>query len=176
MTKRVFIAVNFPEKVKEQIEKKLLSKIPEKGMKPVKKENLHITIAFLGYLNEQAIDNTIKALEFAKKTKKFPVELTDIGHFKKRIIWLGASKGSKELIKINKKTIQALEIQDKRFHPHATLARNKSLKSKKVSELLQKLDGKKFKEEFTAKSLDVMESVLKKKGPIYSVLKKMHFK
>lgn len=174
--KRVFIAVNLPKETKNKISKELLSIIPRKGIKPVEKENLHITLKFLGYLNEEALNEIAEKLEFAQETKKFLIELTGIGHFKKRVVWLGVKKGSEELIELSEKINEAIECAQEKFHPHVTLARNKWLKTGDVLGLLQELEKKNFFETIEAKSLDLMESVLSQSGPKYFVLKKIDFK
>ena len=62
MIKRAFIAIPLPEDIKNQIvsfQKKTLG-LP---INWTKKENLHITLLFLGYLNEDQLSDTIEAFE-----------------------------------------------------------------------------------------------------------------
>ncbi|MEM0360166.1 MAG: RNA 2',3'-cyclic phosphodiesterase [Candidatus Diapherotrites archaeon] len=172
---RVFIAVNLPEKTKDRIASELLSWLPSEGIKAVERENLHITMKFLGYLGEKALEETIKKLEFAKKTKKFEIELKGIGHFHKRVLWLGIGKGARELSELGYKIDDALGLRDEKFHPHITLARNKWMKGADFEKTIAGLEKKNFCEAIKAESLDVMQSVLTPQGPKYSLLEKIFF-
>ncbi|MFH1234265.1 MAG: RNA 2',3'-cyclic phosphodiesterase [Candidatus Diapherotrites archaeon] len=172
---RVFIAVNLPEKTKNRICSELMPLLPKKGLKAVERENLHITMKFLGNLGENAAKETIEKLEFAKQTKKFEIELKGIGHFHKRVLWLGVGKGAKELEELGAGIDEALGLGGEKFHPHITLARNKEMHAVGLEKALVDLEMKGFAETIEAGSLDVMQSVLGPKGPKYSVLKKIEF-
>ncbi|MCX6802564.1 MAG: RNA 2',3'-cyclic phosphodiesterase [Candidatus Diapherotrites archaeon] len=172
---RVFIAVNLPEKTKDRICSELLPLLPKNCLKVVERENLHITMKFLGYLGDNAARGTMEKLEFAKKTKKFRVELKGIGHFHKRVLWLGVGQGAKELEELGAGIDEALGLNDEKFHSHITLARNKGMASKEFDKAVAELEKKGFAETIEAGSLDVMQSVLEPQGPKYSVLKKIEF-
>jgi 2'-5' RNA ligase len=172
---RVFIAVNLPEKTKGRICSELLPLLPKQGLKAVERENLHITMKFLGYLGENAVRETMEKLEFAKKTKKFQVELKGIGHFHKRALWLGVGKGAKELEVLGAEIDEALGPGGEKFHPHITLARNKEMNGREFEKTIAELEKRDFAETIEAESLDVMQSVLGPQGPKYSVLKKIEF-
>ena len=55
MNKRIFIAVNFPDELKKEIFESISSELPKDECKIVAEANLHITLKFLGYLNEEKI-------------------------------------------------------------------------------------------------------------------------
>ena len=62
MPKRIFIAINLPEEIKNQL---VVSqkKWPTLPIRWIKKENIHITLAFLGYLDEAQLLDTLKTVE-----------------------------------------------------------------------------------------------------------------
>jgi len=169
------LAINIPTELKEKIAKTFLSKLNIKGLKPVQKENLHLTMKFLGNLPEDALEDFADNLLALAKKKKFEIELQGIGDFKKRVIWIGVTKGSKELAEIGSRINSLLELHGKKFSAHLTLARNKFLEHEKANALLNELKKIGFKEKFLAESLDIMESQMTPSGPKYSVLKKIQF-
>ena len=175
MNKRVFLAVNLPAKTRKRIATGLLPLIPRQGVKPVREENLHITISFLGYIPENAVEELVNSLEKAGELSQFKIELSGVGHFKNRVLWLGVKEGREKLFELNRRISSALGVEDKKFHPHVTLARNKFLKRKEFNSVLSALQEMKFSETVEAESLDVMESVLSSTGPTYSVLEKIEF-
>jgi len=174
--KRAFIAVNLSGKIKEEIASELLSEIPQKGMKKVAKENLHITVKFLGYVPEGAIKELWGKMDFLSALSPFSIGLGGIGDFKKRVLWLGAEKGSTELAEISEKIGMVLGATGEKFHAHVTIARNRSLEKGEFNSIEERLRGKGFSREITAESVDLMESVLGEKGPKYSVLERAFLK
>jgi RNA 2',3'-cyclic 3'-phosphodiesterase len=163
---RAFIAINIPERIKEKVSNQLISEIQANGFSPVKKDNLHLTIMFLGDCNSSEIERVIKALKTIKR-KRFCVQLDGIGEFNSRVLWLGVKKGDREIREINREISCFFEAQNEKFSPHLTLARNKNYEGNifRITEFLSK---KGFNEEFEVKSIDLMESVLSKQGASYS--------
>lgn len=174
-TKRIFLAVNIPPEIKEKIFNSLSKKIPEEQCSVVKPENLHFTILFLGYFPEEnilALKEKLQALEF----KKFKIKIFGVGHFRGRVIWLGAEEGKKELEELSRTVQGLIEIKDDKISAHLTLARNKSLQREEVDRLIEKLNAENFSAEFSAGSLDLMESDLKSSGPKYKKIFSFSFR
>lgn len=139
-----------------------------------KKENLHITLLFVGFFPEEKISNTIKELQKIE-FEQFEVELQGLGSFGNRVLWLGVSIGSNELKKLNFSLRKTLKIDDKIFHAHITLARNKKLSKKEIDKLIQEMPTE-FRELFTVKSFELMESKFSPKGSEYSIVKSFPLK
>ena len=123
--KRLFLAANIPLTAKEKIFRQLSSKIPEKKCKAVAKENLHITLKFLGYLPEQSVQELVEKLQPLGKKKSFKAVLRGVGHFRGRVLWLGVKEGAGELKEISSEINKLLEIPGEKFSAHITIARNK---------------------------------------------------
>lgn len=170
--KRLFVAINLPEALKEKIFETLSKEIDPKKLKVVKKENLHLTLAFLGYFPEEKIQELEEKLSGVKELQEFEIELTGIGCFKNRVLWLGMEKGKQEAIELNKKVNELLGLESERFSAHLTLARNKEFSGKELNELIKKLEEKRFSATTKINSVELMESKLTPNGPIYSVVKK----
>ena len=104
MKHRIFIAINLPEDIKKQL---LLqqSKWPELPIRWTKKENLHITLVFIGYVNEEELMEICKITkEIAPRNQPFLINLKKICYGppdKKppRMIWAEGEK-SRELAKL----------------------------------------------------------------------------
>ena len=78
---RLFFAVNFSEELKEKIFNELVSEIPKEGFGKVSRENLHITLAFLGYFPEEKIPELQKKASALESFESFEAEINCIGHF-----------------------------------------------------------------------------------------------
>ena len=167
--RRVFIAVNLPEAVRQGLEG-LLAKIDAKKARPVERQNLHVTLKFLGYLPPQKVEETKEQLKALAEFRKFDAELQGVGEFGGRVLWVGMTKGAEELRQLSAKLDEALGITDERFHPHVTLARNKELNAAEIRQLLDELGKVAGPWTFTVQSIDLMESRLSSKGPTYGLL------
>jgi len=181
---RAFIAIEVPKDVKENIggiiEK--MKKFDAK-VKWVKPENLHVTLKFLGEVQERYIGNLASLTEDALKGKSsFEVHFGGTGSFpggkNPRVIWIGTSKGwerEKELAEsIDEKLSKAgYEKEEREFSSHMTIGRVKERRN--IEALLKALDEEKDKE-FGSTIVDhvnIMKSTLTTKGPIYEVIKKI---
>jgi len=172
---RLFFAVNFSEELKERIFKELVEEIPKNGFGKVGRENLHITLAFLGYfLKEKFLELQEKAMQL-KNFESFEAELDSIGHFKGRVLWLGTGKGTEEFNLLAKELCEAISVQNEEFHAHLTLARNKGAKKSEFDTVVEKLRGKKFFEKINVKGFDLMQSTLSPKGPVYKKIFSVEF-
>ena len=83
--KRIFIAINLPEKVKEKLSKYRYD-IPAKW---TKKENLHITLNFLGQIGDEEIPDIFQAVEkTALNHSALDIKIKKIAYGPKyKIVW-----------------------------------------------------------------------------------------
>ena len=144
--------------------------------KPVKPQNLHFTLQFLGEISEeisQKIKQALQTIEF----KTFQVNFKGIGAFPKikspRVIWIGTDEsGSNLLTSLAKKVENAISplgfIPAKPFKSHITTFRIKN----KIGDISKELE--KFKtHEFGSQEISnfkLKQSVLTPQGPLYSDL------
>ncbi len=165
-SRRLFIAVNIPEQAKKEIGL-FLEAIPKQGWGKVRQENLHLTLAFLGWGNEKQEKKAVKAMESLQGFGEFETELSGFGHFEGRVIWIGSGKGAEEMSTLSKKLNDALGTKDESFHSHITLARNKGAKKQEAKDIVEKLRKTMYKRTIAVKSIELMESVLHSSGPEY---------
>ena len=170
MNNRYFVAVNLPDQVKAKIFAQQSKLIPKNGFKVVPEENIHTTLAFVGWWPAEKENELVVKLSRVKQSS-FELELDGIDHFGYRVLWLGTTRGSEELTALAQKVLAALDIKDERFHPHFTLARARHPLKKEVKPLLEKLQAKPFQESCKVESFELMQSVLKPGGPVYSKVK-----
>lgn len=144
--------------------------------KPVKIENIHFTLLFLGEVLESMvpkIKEAISKIEFSS----FDVIFRGVGVFPKpsfpRVIWLGTDNDGGEKLKgLAKKVEESLSPlgfhSDKPFHPHVTIFRIKN-KVGNISEELMKYQGNDFGLQRVSE-IKLKKSELTQNGPIYSDL------
>lgn len=185
--KRIFIAINLPEQIKKKLfewELKLeqeygLGEFRGRNINWVIKNNLHITLIFIGYATDEEtyeIAKTIK--ETAKNHQSFFINLESIilGPTGKpsRMFWVEGEK-NQELAELQNDLENALSVGNsyqkeiRAFKSHITLARFKSSKvAKKIKE--QGIVNKKINYQVPVDSIELMQSVLSRFGPEYIIL------
>ena len=160
---RTFISIEFPEEIKEEISK-IQNQLPEFKGKKTEFENLHLTLKFLGEVDERKIEKIKQKLNEIK-IKQFESEINSIGMFSDRIIWLGI-KNCDELQKEIDERLEGLFEKEKRFMGHLTIARVKSARDKKkFREDVKKIKVPEIK--FAVKNFNLKKSVLTEEKPIY---------
>jgi len=168
---RTFISIEFPENIKQEIIK-IQKEIEALGLvrgQMTEKENLHLTLKFLGEVDEkeiEKIEDKLKNFNF----KLFSVKLDKLGVFDKnfiRIVWISA-KG--ELLwELQKALDIALEEhfpKEIRFMGHITICRPKSVKNRE--QFIDALEKIRFeKSNFKIDKIVLKKSELSSKGPKY---------
>ena len=176
---RLFIALDIPENLKEKIVniQKAINSLAD--VNSVEKGNLHLTLNFIGDVEEKEIENIIKKTEnISKQFKKFKIHIKNVGYFGSpnviRVIWIGCEDGSGRLVEIFNKLedeLSYLREDEFDFNPHLTIGRPKFVENKK--KFLEKLEE--FKDtdfgEFVVDRIALKQSKLSPKGPIYSDFK-----
>jgi len=164
MNRRVFIAINLPEDIKGKLADYQLKWL---GLpcRWTKKENLHITLEFLGYLtDEEIIELCQRTRELTSEKKSFSLHLNKIcyGPPRKsppRMIWVMGEK-----------------IKEFNLIPHITLARLKTWEWRKMEPEERPEVNEDIDLTFEVNSIDVMESELKRTGPEYIILESFQLK
>lgn len=182
---RTFIALDFSPEIIRKINEIIdyfKTQTPERALKWVAPENLHLTIKFLGEVPEKKIEQ-IKSLinETLDDVKSFEIGVEKLGMYpnsqKPRVVWLGVRGAGplKEIHKVLDSQLQKAEIQpdNRGFSPHLTIARvrrNADIQSvKEIGETLSK-----FKVDSlgtcTVNHIILYKSELTPQGPIYTPL------
>ncbi|MBF0170100.1 MAG: RNA 2',3'-cyclic phosphodiesterase [Nitrospinae bacterium] len=94
-TRRLFFAFDLPEPIRDEVVRLVESfALPPAEVRPVKGENLHITLKFLGDNPPERIDDLVAAAHRAvAEVSPFSLSIEGIGlfpnHDKPRVLWLG---------------------------------------------------------------------------------------
>ena len=169
---RCFISINIPREVEDKI-KEIQRQIKRLGLieaKFVKKGLFHLTLKFLGEIDERNVGEVKKKLREIKLSK-FETEINEIGVFSEkfiRIIWVYLARCNilQELVD---EKLKDLFKPEKRFMSHLTIARVKSIKDKeKFLEKLKKIEIPKIK--FAIDKFYLMKSELTSERPKYEII------
>jgi 2'-5' RNA ligase len=173
---RTFIAVEIPEKFIPEIDR-IGSMIKIPGVKLVETGLVHITMKFLGDINEDKVEPIASALSEIK-CKPFEAGIKGIGVFPKpsyvRVIWLGAHGDFDTLHREVERVLSPFRFEKGGdFTPHATLARVKQPVNR--IELMEKIKniGNADIGTFSMSSISLKKSTLTPHGPIYETLKEI---
>jgi len=178
---RTFIAIDIPvsQKINQVINELKKTQI---DAKLVEMENMHLTLKFLGDIDEKLIDEIEKTIkESTKNTQPFEITLKNIGVFPNKnyikIVWIGVENAGplKQIAETIDTKLKNLGFgKEKRsFSAHLTIARIKSAKNKeKLIQLINKYQNVEFQKIKVDKIL-LKKSVLTSKGPIYTTLKEI---
>lgn len=181
---RTFIAIGLPPEIREGLGK-LQTQLKATGadVKWVAPENIHLTLKFLGEVNETQIAKIGNILaDIGRSSKAFSVRLNSIGTFPKiqfpKVIWVGIDKGDSESKTIaagleEKLVLIGIPKEERPFSSHITIGRVRSyLNRDKLIQELKNLEGNiggKFPE-FPVNRLTLYKSTLTPKGPLYEIL------
>jgi 2'-5' RNA ligase len=186
---RTFIAIKIPEEIRKSLAR-LQNKLKACGadVKWVEPANIHLTLKFIGEIEEGKIPEIERAMREAAGNKaSFKVRIGNIGAFPDlrhpRVIWAGINQGEKETRSIANELEERLEAlgvpkENREFAGHLTLGRARSLKN--MTELIKKLE--KLKDlsreenfEFKAGEITLFKSTLTPQGAFYEALKEASF-
>lgn len=129
MLRRLFIAIDLPKQVCWQLGQ-LLAEEPPRAVRPVRPAQLHLTLHFLGEVEDEAHAVLPKAL--ARVTHDaFPIAIRGTGvfpsHGRPTVLWAGVAE-SQPLAELHTGVAAAIEscgldVERRPYVPHVTLAR-----------------------------------------------------
>ncbi len=193
MRKRIFIAINLQEDIKKELSR-YQEKWPDLPIKWTQKENLHITLVFLGYLNnEELVKICDITKEVVSRNQSFSINLNRICYappkkIPPRMVWAEGEKSEKFAklqTDLEKNLLENFTPHrpaesgtgaGRDFRPHITLGRIKTWEWRRMeSEERPKINEEIFLF-FNVNSIEVMESELKHGGPKYTILESISLK
>ncbi len=177
---RSFICIDFPDEVIKEIARiqEVLGNWKFTG-KMTELENLHLTLKFLGEIDEKKLKEVKEKLKKIKFNMLEP-GLGNVGCFsyrgKPRIIWVKIL--GKEIYELQKQIDEALSPlfkKEERFMGHITIARIKYVKdAKRFKEHINAIKLKKIK--FSEDKFKLMESELRALGPVYTLVEEYNYR
>ena len=184
---RTFIAVDIGDEIRDRavsLQEKLARR--SEDVKWVEPKNLHVTMLFLGEVDEREVIDVCRAVAKVTATNpRFSLTIESVGCFpnsrRPRVIWIGAGEGSEELCALH----DALEPpllqlgshrrEERQYKPHITLGRVRS--DRPADDLAAALakNASWVGGTVQVNQLLVMCSQLTPQGPSYSVLSRAKF-
>jgi 2'-5' RNA ligase len=179
---RTFIAVDLGKPIRERLEalqRTLGRSSPE--VKWVERDNLHITLLFLGEVDERDISQLCQTVaNCCASHRPFEARVQSVGSFpnlrRPRTLWVGIEQGKQELCKLHDDLEPPLldlgcyRREERRYTPHVTLGRVRG--NRPADSLAQALREQQTWEGGTVlvPEILVLSSELTPQGPIYTVL------
>lgn len=135
---RVFLAIEIPNRIKRDlvgIQRELVSQIP--NVRWEKPEKLHITLIFLGGVDEERVGEleevVRKGLKGGEGVKPFEIGLSGVGVFpnerRPRVVLVDVADGAEQVAELQRRLAEALAGAGFEFarlkRPHVTLGRFK---------------------------------------------------
>ena len=186
MSIRCFIAVELDQSVKTELghlQKRLAKHLRgnEFGINWVKPERIHLTLKFLGDVDETLVPEICSAVsEAAEHFGPIEIELSGLGCFPPndrpgRVLWCGITTGAETLGELAKAIDLNLGLLDfgpetRKFSPHLTLARIKQSNAGKAVRNLVETSPVEIIAGQTVGEITVFQSELTRSGPIYTSL------
>lgn len=143
---RLFISINFNEDICDRIYETIcgIKEIARKGHFS-RKENLHVTLAFLGEVNPNELDK-VKSCMDAVNGESFDIHIGGLGRFKRTgfdIYWIGIEQ-SNAMSKLHKLLNSELNsngflVDMREFKPHLTLGREVNCDYQEAKKLVAEL-------------------------------------
>lgn len=186
--KRIFAAVDISDDARRRAAEyisDLRNEFPSVRAGWEKAEKLHLTLKFLGDVDDTELQNFIGAVEeTVKRIAPFDLRIAGTGVFpskqRARVLWLGVVDEKGNLRRLN----EILETESERknlrretriFKPHLTIARlREPSNSARLTET--HLNNGFQSNEFSASGITIYESVRQKSGSVYSVISKRKLK
>ncbi|HEY2823933.1 MAG TPA: RNA 2',3'-cyclic phosphodiesterase [Gemmatimonadales bacterium] len=175
---RLFVAVNFPEPLRAALWDAALPlrqrRYPVKWVGP---ESLHLTVKFLGAVDEARERAVTGALADATRgVKAFHLGLEGFGAFpsadQPRVVWAGCDAAPPlELLHHDVERLMAAQgfpVEGRPFRPHVTLGRVRDgATAREFEALASQLADLSFRGEAMVSSVDLMQSTLSPAGSVY---------
>jgi len=182
---RLFVAVDIGEalaaraaEVSRELQRRAGEAAPRAKITWVPADRLHLTVRFIGEVDDQNAPAVCAALRPPLAVGAFDLTLHGAGAFPKggspRVLWIGVTGGREPLVAIEREitsrlTPLGIEEEDRAYSPHLTLARVREPAGLRSARLL---DGLTDREIGVARidAITLFQSKLSPKGPSYTPL------
>lgn len=176
---RLFIAADLDPEIREKLVP-VQQVLNRSGVKTVEKDNVHITLKFLGEVEDRRVEpikEALRQIEF----KSFDLHVKGVGFFPSlqhiKVAWVGVDEGNHEITDLAKQIDDRMKKlgfkkEKKKFIAHATLARIKKINAEEREKMLKDMEPH-LNRDFgwmKVNNFTLKKSELTPKGPIYSDL------
>lgn len=178
---RSFIAIEIPRELQLKLgdlQREL--KQAEADIKWVDPEGIHLTLKFLGSVNQEVLEKIVRVLPpLTSEVEPFSLRIQGLGCFPSnrnpRVLWVGLQQGVEEVSRLQKEIEKRIEemmpsSDERTFKPHLTIGRVRSPRRMgPLSRIIELQQGVEIGT-FTASEVHLIKSDLRPSGAIYSKL------
>jgi 2'-5' RNA ligase len=172
---RLFVGLALNEEAKQRLERlSLRLRAPEDGLRWTSAEQWHITLVFLGTMGDK--ERGVLSRELGRiHAAAAAVRIEGLGTFDRTGILYAAVEVSPELLDLQQRAEEVvrasgLEVEDRAYRPHITLARSRNRGGTRVLQRLkQTVEKQKLRVEWVANEMLLYESQLSPSGSRYLV-------
>ena len=181
---RLFVAIEIEEPVVERVvqlsdelRRRVHTRAPSARLTWIPRDRLHLTVRFIGEVDELRFDEIRGALAPALDARAFDMMLEGAGAFPKhgppRVLWAGIAQGETELIALEQEVSARLRRcglppEVRPYRPHLTLARVRDARGLRTDTLFDGLDG--TLGATTVRAITLFQSRLSPTGTAYLAL------
>jgi 2'-5' RNA ligase len=173
---RIFLAIDLPAGLRAKLGR-IADEFDVEGFAPVKEENIHITVQFIGEIGHKGLRPVENYKPKGALRKSFSVNVSGISYFGMRmpkVVYAKVDDSGGNIRRINEDFSRYLESygiavkREDEFVPHVTLGRVKSPEGlDKIYALLSTYKDTEFGD-FVVDRLYIKKSELHSEGPVYS--------
>jgi 2'-5' RNA ligase len=184
---RTFIAVAVDKRTRDRVAD-LQETLAESGadVKWVEEKNLHLTLLFLGEVDERSVPDVCRAVaSVAAEREPFEMTVGSVGGFpnahRPKTLWVGVDEGKEELIALHDELeLPLLELgcyrrEARKYTPHLTLGRVKRDEDAEALAGPLAKHGEWEGGRTLVNEVLVMSSELRYEGPEYTVMSRAKF-
>lgn len=175
---RLFVALKIPENIKEQLLNICYELVPDASLYSwVTTDRIHLTLKFIGEVEENLVLPISTELDFVKKYRSFDFEISRFGFFFRdkspKILWAGLHT-DESIFKLAEELNKRMEIFDiepekRKFKSHLTLLR---IKSKLDENVINNFNNYQFDNlKFKTNKIALIKSELSQAGAQYTEIK-----
>jgi 2'-5' RNA ligase len=178
---RLFVAVEIAERVAEEIAAlsdvlrgRVASRAPAARMTWVARTHLHLTLRFIGEVDEERAEAIRAALVRSLDVEAFDLGFDGAGAFPRRgaprVLWLGIERGERALLALEREVTARLRMcavppETRPYRPHLTLARVRDSAGLRTDTLFADLPAVAGRS--PVRAITLFESRLSPKGSTY---------
>ena len=180
---RLFIALKIPDEIKNKI-LDVCYELSESSdlLKWEKPEKIHLTLKFIGEVEEELVSSIAKEIAFVEEYNSFNFNVTKFGFFYRNglpvILWSGlqTDESIQKLVEeLNRRlSIFSIPVERRKFKPHLTMLR---IKKNPGKEFISKFIEHSFENwNFSSSEITLIKSELFPTGARYTDIKKYNLK
>ena len=180
---RLFIALNIPAEVKDNL-LNVCYDLSESSdlLKWEKPEKIHLTLKFIGEVEEELVSSIEKEIAFIEEYNSFNFNVTKFGFFYRNglpgILWAGLKTDEsfhKLVEQLNDRlSIFSIPVERRKFKPHLTMLR---LKNNPGNNFINNFEEYSFENwNFNSSEISLIKSELFPTGAQYTEIKKYNLK